>query len=366
MTDSLAVILNEPCATGCTTLADWTTACTEMDGEVLGEFIESNWDTAVGNVSGLMFLVKEMKRKFSLLDRKKQVNGEYKTIRGFTSFDKWFTSFTGKSRRLAYYLLETEEKKHKRNAGRPEKKEKDTPSTPDIFTPRIAAAKKKLTDLQHQRDNPFKDVKEGEAVDFNALYERTDPNPTITSVIQEVLALIAPEGYVILRNDNGWSLHKEEDIIEVTPEQQKAKRSAAAKKAAATRKRKKEQAEAPAKKERLRHRPSSDHRLALCNPMLHLNKNNKANEGMGLPLTCEACMKEERRQADLRGTTVFLKEEMKKRAKRQPKVTLVVGDNCPTKETVRPSTGAMGIARDRYARRRPELRSPEKEEGHQR
>ena len=69
---------------------------------------------------------------------------------------------------------------------------------------------------------------------------------------------------------------------------------------------------------------------------MHLNKNNKANEGMGLSLTCEACMKEERRQADLRGTTAFLKEEMKKRAKRQPKVTLVVksADNCPTEETV--------------------------------
>ncbi len=309
-----------------------------MDGETLGEYIEKNWDTVVSTSLALIYLVREMKRKFKLLDRKKQVNGTYKTIRGFKSFDGWFTSVTKKSRRLAYYLLETEEQKHKRNSERrvSEKKKDtgntDTPST--TFVARFADAKEKLTNLQRQRDNPWDGKEEGEAVDFNALYERTDPNPTITSVIQEVLALIAPEGYVILRNDNGWSLHKEEDIIEVTPEQQKAKRSAAAKKAAATRKRKKEQAEAPAKKERLRHRPSSDHRLALCNPMLHLNKNNKANEGMGLPLTCEACMKEERRQADLRGTTAFLKEEMKKRAKRQPKVTLVVGDNCPTEETV--------------------------------
>src|SRR4029077_8636785 len=99
MTDNLAIVVrDEDCATVAQpSLADLTTACTEMDGEVLGEFVERNWDTAVGNVSGLMYLVKEMKRRFSLLDRKKQVNGTYKTIRGYTSFDKWFTSFTGKS-----------------------------------------------------------------------------------------------------------------------------------------------------------------------------------------------------------------------------------------------------------------------------
>ncbi len=237
MTDSLAVREKEDCATVAQpSLADLTTACTEMDGEVLGEFIECNWDNAVGNVSGLMFLVKEMKRNFKLLDRKKQVNGEYKTIRGYTSFDQWFTSFTGKSRRLAYYLLETEEKKHKRNAARRtsgEKKEKDTS---DIFTPRIKAAKKALTEVWREKENPFKDVKEGERPDFEALEKRTDPSPTISAVIALVLASIAPDGCEIRQGDNGtWYLTKETDIITTTPEEQKAKRSAAAKKAAATR-----------------------------------------------------------------------------------------------------------------------------------
>ena len=99
-------------------LPTYVKTCTDMDGEILGEFIERNWDSVTGTTFGLVYLVKEMKRKFNLLDRTKQVDGTYKKIRGFTSFDKWFTSFTGKSRRLAYYLLETEEKKNERNANR--------------------------------------------------------------------------------------------------------------------------------------------------------------------------------------------------------------------------------------------------------
>jgi hypothetical protein len=99
-------------------LPTYVKSCTEMDGEVLGEYIERNWNPVTGTALGLVYLVKEMKRKFNLLDRKKQVDGTYKKIRGFTSFDKWFTSLTGKSRRLAYYLLETEEKKNERNANR--------------------------------------------------------------------------------------------------------------------------------------------------------------------------------------------------------------------------------------------------------
>jgi hypothetical protein len=107
-------------------LPTYVKTCTDLDGEVLGEFIERNWNSVTGTTLGLVYLVKEMKRKFNLLDRKKQVDGTYKQIRGFTSFDKWFTSFTGKSRRLAYYLLETEEQKHKRTADRRANASKDT------------------------------------------------------------------------------------------------------------------------------------------------------------------------------------------------------------------------------------------------
>ena len=89
MTDSLAVREKEDCATvaqpSLADLGTYVKGCTGMDGEELGKYVERNWDTAVGNALGLMFLVKEMKRKFSLLDRKKQVNGTYKTIQ-----DKYF------------------------------------------------------------------------------------------------------------------------------------------------------------------------------------------------------------------------------------------------------------------------------------
>jgi hypothetical protein len=225
MADSLAIaVRDEERATSCTTLADWTTACTGMDGEVLGEFIESNWDAAVGNVNGLMFLVREMRRRFKNLDRKKQVNGTYLTIRGFRSFDKWFTSFTGKSRRLAYYLLETEEQKHKRNADRREpKKKKDTVSD---FLARCGDTKKKLAEIQRK-------LKNLNGPDYKAAYEQIDP--TINEAFEEFLALISPDGYEVSMAEKGWSVSNKKNIHTVTPEEQKAKRSAAAKKAAETR-----------------------------------------------------------------------------------------------------------------------------------
>jgi hypothetical protein len=239
MTDSLATV--ERCATvaqpSLADLGTYVASCTGMDGEELGEYVERNWDTAVGNALGLMFLVKEMKRKFSLLDRKKQVNGTYKTIRGFASFDKWFTSFTGKSRRLAYYLLETEEQKHKRNAERrTNEKKKDTDFA--TFVARCGDAKKKLAEIQRQIEKPFNRHKPDETRDWNALYEQI--SPTIHEVLQEFLALISPEGYEILRSDDGWRVTKKDEdedqdqILEALV-RKKAKRSAAATKEAATR-----------------------------------------------------------------------------------------------------------------------------------
>jgi len=213
-------------------LPTYVKSCTAMDGEALGEYIERNWNPVTGTALGLIYLVKEMKRKFSLLDRKKQVNGTYKTIRGFTSFDKWFTSFTGKSRRLAYYLLETEEQKHKRNADRREPKEKKETEYAD-FLSRIADAKKALAEIQRQKDvhsheNP---------VDFKSLEAQT--NVAVYSVFYEFLSLLSPEGCEISQGDNGkfWVRRKREDDEPEppSPEDKKAKRSAAAKKAMATR-----------------------------------------------------------------------------------------------------------------------------------
>jgi hypothetical protein len=204
MTDSLATV--ERCATVAQpSLADLTTACTEMDGEVLGEYIERNWNLVAGNALGLMFLVKEMKRKFKNLDRKKQLNGEYLTIRGCRSFKEWF-NFTGKSQRMAYYLLETEEKKNERNAGRrSEKKEKkDKPA--DSFAARITETKKKLADLHRQMEsNCTQERQEREALEKQV-------STTVWAVVEEFLATVAPDGYEVVQGDNGkWYLTKKKD-----------------------------------------------------------------------------------------------------------------------------------------------------------
>ena len=233
MTSRLAVREKEGRATVAqSSLADLRTyvnACAEMDGEELGEYIERNWDNAVGNVSGLMFLVKEMKRKFKLLDRKKQVDGTYRTIRGFTSFDKWFTEVTGKSRREAYYLLETEEKKNQRNAERrTSEKKKDTDSA--TFIARCVDAKKTLAEIQRQLNKPSK---YGEILDVKSLYGQIEP--TIDAVFQEFLALISPKGYEVIQGENGWTVSKKDETEPEPPEEKRAKRSAAAKMAMATR-----------------------------------------------------------------------------------------------------------------------------------
>jgi hypothetical protein len=89
--------------------------CDQMDAETLGLYFEQNWKMASGNTLAMAYLMCEMKRKFKLRDRHKQANGEYVRICGFTSFEKWFQHATGKSARMAYYALQTEAKKHKRN-----------------------------------------------------------------------------------------------------------------------------------------------------------------------------------------------------------------------------------------------------------
>ena len=200
MTSSLAVRMKEEdSATGCTTLADLVTtvdACVEMNGEVLGEYIERNWDTVAGNALGLMHLVIEMQRKFSLLDRKKQVNGEYLTIRGFRSFKVWFAKVTGKSERLAYYLLETEKKKNERNTERRtrEKKEKAKGTN---FAVRCNDTKKALAEIHrqenaHSKQNP---------VDLKSLEKEV--NASVYEAFYEFLSLISPEGCEVSQGDNG-------------------------------------------------------------------------------------------------------------------------------------------------------------------
>jgi hypothetical protein len=298
MTDSLAIVkkTEDVQLVAQPLIADlpmYVDACVEMDGGVLGAYIEQNWDPIIGTALGMMHLVEEMKRKFKLLDRKKQVNGEYRTIRGFRSFKKWFSSFTGKSERLAYYLLETEEKKNERNAGRrstdadkspravvlkeemligiggkkfkvlaaPEhdadmvktktpghyrmsmlitsveevekKGWQPTPKKESLdsgFLARCADAKKKLAEIQRQKDVLFSSKEE-----YDAAYKQTDT--TIGELFNEFQALISPDGYEVMKGDIGWHLNEKPTDEEMAEweEKRKARRSAGAKKAAATR-----------------------------------------------------------------------------------------------------------------------------------
>jgi hypothetical protein len=236
MSTALAVVTKEESATvALPSLVSLPTShCQSMDAEVLGEFIEKNWNQAVGNALGLIYLVREMKRRFKMLDRKKQVNGEYLTIRGFTDFKKWFTSFTGKSIRMAYYLLQTEEEKHKRNAERQQPKKIMNPG----FAARCNDTKKALAEIQRQVDDALSQQK---PVNFKAHESQT--NIAVYSVFEEFLKLISPEGCEVSQGDNGkfYITRKREEDEDDEPEpptcdeDKKAKRSAAAKKAAATR-----------------------------------------------------------------------------------------------------------------------------------
>jgi hypothetical protein len=264
MTSSLAVVMKEE--EGCATFAQVSNGSTALmirdretvDATALAVYLR----TVIGQFRISQPLAIELCRRFENLPRKRQVNGTYLEIDGARSLNAWLEAHEKQigSKRNFYYVRDGGKRKPAPQltdgADEPETEEKeDTPSTSDIFTPRIAAAKKKLAELQHERDNPFKDVKEGEAVDFKALTERTDPHPTIRAVIALVLAQIAPKGCVISQADNGkWYTEKETDFITVTPEEQKAKRSAAAKKAAATRAANKAAQQTPANKQR-RKRP---------------------------------------------------------------------------------------------------------------
>ena len=88
----------------------------EMDSEELGSYFEKNWSSAAGRAQAMAYLMREMKRRFKIRDRHKKPDGTYVTIRGFTSFEKWFVHATGKSVRTAYYLLKRENQKHKRTS----------------------------------------------------------------------------------------------------------------------------------------------------------------------------------------------------------------------------------------------------------
>jgi len=122
--DRPATVAGQPLAD----LPTYVQQCKEMDGETVGEYVENNWNHVASNALGMACLIKEMRRKFRLLNRNKQADGTVKKIRGFTSWETWVVHCTGKSVRMAYYLLETLEEKNERNAKRRAKAQERKPA----------------------------------------------------------------------------------------------------------------------------------------------------------------------------------------------------------------------------------------------
>jgi hypothetical protein len=116
-------------------LVDAVEHAEERDGETVGAFFEERWQYIAGNSQAMGYILRAMKRKFKRRSRKKKLDGTYETIRGFTSFEKWFVHATGKSIRSAYYALRTEIKKHNKNA-------RKVLSTDDDFVDALVALKK--------------------------------------------------------------------------------------------------------------------------------------------------------------------------------------------------------------------------------
>jgi hypothetical protein len=96
----------------------------DIDGDSLFSYLKSNYDSGVRTADMILALAIELRRRFSLLPKKK-VNGEYPTIGGHRSFFAAFHDITGKSGRTGYYLLNDAETKDARNTGR-RKKAKET------------------------------------------------------------------------------------------------------------------------------------------------------------------------------------------------------------------------------------------------
>lgn len=76
-----------------------------LDGEALGEHIERQFKGICLTLRQLLPWIEEMKRRFNLLPRGKQVDGAYKTIRGCRSFKEWVETKLKRSERTVYYLL---------------------------------------------------------------------------------------------------------------------------------------------------------------------------------------------------------------------------------------------------------------------
>jgi hypothetical protein len=86
-------------------LRDAVRGRTSLDDDTLGACIEEYGGGALLTLKMCMPLVDEMKRRFKILDRKKQVNGTYKTIRGCQTFQEYCQKVLHRTEQAVYLML---------------------------------------------------------------------------------------------------------------------------------------------------------------------------------------------------------------------------------------------------------------------
>jgi hypothetical protein len=86
-------------------LSDAVRDRTTLDNDTLGKCIEEYGSGALLTLKMCMPLVDEMKRRFKILDRKRQVNGEFATIRGCRSFQDFCQKVLHRSEQAVYLML---------------------------------------------------------------------------------------------------------------------------------------------------------------------------------------------------------------------------------------------------------------------
>lgn len=107
---------------------------TSLDDDTLGVCIEQYGGGALLTLRMCMPLVDEIKRRFKNLDKKKQLNGDYKTIRGCRSFQDYCQKVLHRTEQAVYAALRNGQTKKALPSHEPQQDE-----TAAKFLPRLEA-----------------------------------------------------------------------------------------------------------------------------------------------------------------------------------------------------------------------------------
>lgn len=165
------------------------------NGEVVGKYIEDHVQGVHTTLLHLRPLIDEMKRRYSLLSRKKQVDGTYQTIRGCRSFKEWVEKRLGKSERTVYYLLrggnpQNEKAKLERKAA---KQRRNAPYTV-MLTAQAAPLEAVTKKAKGPIDSDLKTIEESEELSSarlaKAMEEITNAKSAIEALRDEMLNIV--------------------------------------------------------------------------------------------------------------------------------------------------------------------------------